>query len=682
MFPLAPHAFVLKLGRRSNNVTTFTVATLAAYAFVFFAITSVVVMLGGKEVHAPILLTLCFATAASALVASITASTTPNTVSAELAEQRGNAAFVFSNSSGTFLTLMTALAECLHEQAPKTNTGLSLLLAAFRVHEDHRLGWYIGSLIALAVISLTFVLVGASRLNREDIRDASTYAVVRTCSVGLLVIGLAAGTNWGLVPFGQREVADLWATLGWTLVGLASVGAFSALFSYCVGVFLALITGGLVHLGRHVATLSASERFRIALRQFGVGCCIVLLAYGVGYSLLFVAEWALRYLASVPSSTYQASWDALFAALTASSIAVLIAGAIVGVVIATVIWLPRAKKAAVQRWQETRTFITKVTAGVASIALAACVLFLRLLQTLRQIKLPDIRPPADHPFIGPRRPLSLLLSRYAVATAKTAWRAFRDYGLANIPRGPIARRVVLGVFVVVIAGSFTVRIVPDFQEIDLTIAPIDVPQLTIEPVEVDWTAPPVPPPLERVSVKPVSICDLANSSVDWASGRDDVLEVPLERCRLPEEIRRSTGALVLVGLASSVGKTQRENQRALSRGAALARWATSKLLISNEVYILHLGVAQRTIPLRRYRDMFGDAVGERPVASVLVDPFPDDATLYTLDVSEELSNYMARRGVADDFSECALYRFRAEVPEKFQLQQVDSFDCRTLREMD
>jgi hypothetical protein len=665
------------LRSRINNVTTFTVATMFAYGFAFFVVTSVIALSGAEEAQAPLLVTLTFATIASGLVGAVTATTVSKGPSAKMAEQRGNAAFVFSNSSGTFITLVTAAAECWEAHEPKDDTGLALLLAALRVDDKElAFGFYFWPLVLLSVIALAFVLIGASQLNRHEAQDEEGLELVRFCSVGLLVIGLAAGTPWGVIPYGAREVADIWAIVGCIVAFLISVAVFSFVVSRGFGAFCSLLVHGLIHAGVHLKSLSKSQKFKKGFRQFAVGCLRLLVPF-LSVQILLTAADAM--FTGKEAATIAAFSQSLKPAATAL---ILTAASIALVLVCLLLW-PALGPLAEQLRAQLRRASSFAKAALRSLGRRLVRCRDACLQALRHLKL---RPMRKSPFVGPRLPFSRVLLKVVSAIgvrvgvfgrdwARVVRSGARNFGLAYIPRSPLFRRAVLGAMAIFFMGSLITREEPSSALVDMTVPPTQVPELIVEPTELDWVPSQVSPRLENVRTSSVSLCELPAGAADWANGSDDRFEIPLVRCLLPSDVQQSRGALVLVGLASSIGNAEREDRRALSRGTALAQWAYLQLPNQNDIYVLHLGTAQRVIPLRRYRDFFGNAVGERPVAGLIVAPEPEEAILYTFDVAEQLSQYMVSRGVADDFTRCTLYHFRPAAPDKGRLQLVESFNC-------
>jgi hypothetical protein len=662
-----------RFGQRYSDITAFTVATGFALGAITFVIDSLAVMSGATALQAPVFTTLLAVTLASGLIGAIT--TRKTSAPSELAEQKGNAAFVFSNSTGTFVTLVSAIAESLRKGKPVEHTGVQFFLDSLHVTDPSQLLWsYVGVLGFLAILSLPLVVIGSTTLAQNSVTP-SGLKLVRECSVGLLCFGLAAGTPWDAIPYGAEEAANIWRSF-WIALGLlVGVIAITKAISTSVGALISFLAWGVVHLGKNLYSLAISARLRIALRQFAVGAVWVVAGWGISWATLRVVALIADAL-SAPTDQQSDLYRHLFAALATSAAAAGAALLIVATVIFGVLtWGDIRKRVAVAHRSFAQMLKSAVIAFV-SVFVGFRIRLWKWLAAASRLKLKPIRLKLSK-FAWPsfKKPLLTKLSRIPSALFGSVAKQGRLFGSRLIPRNPLTKRALAGAAVVVFAASFVPRPALPLIAVDLTLPPPPIVELQIEPVEFDPPPSPSTPTRQGIDIYPASFCELPPGSIDWVFERNDKFEVQLRRCRLPRDIRLGQGALVVIGLSSPEGEPEEENQRALSRGVELAQWMSSRASEDLNLYILNLGVGRRTLPLRAYRDLLGDVEGKRPAAALFIAPSPVDAELLQLDVAYELDRYFRRSGLSDDFTRCALYSFRRVGHASESLQSLDFFDC-------
>lgn len=658
-----------------GNVTEFTMATLVALTIVFVIFGTLAVLNNAGEVQAPFLGTLLLTTVVAGIVGSVTTRTNKRTSGNILAEQRGNATFAFTNSTGTLVSLVGAAVESIELGEPKKNSGIMYLLESFfRLTPSNHAATYAAIVSILAIVAFALVIFGSLVMAREQQSNQSDIETLRWLSVLLMVLGLAGTSAWGTIPFGADEAADAWRTLAWAIIILFGGVSLVAAISIGARSLFSLIANGLIHLGQSMTSKPFWEKLLVSIRQIVVAHCRFLL---VGLLLWMLVQTCGALLRLFPVEDLQDVFDTIQGntdIVVGSFIRTGVFSALAALAFLLVALVPPAWRRLVQtlrtrsadfRFREPaipklKMFLDQLRRAIASQSAQAFRKSLGAIGTLLKTSVASV----------------LVIQRSVMRLLRIAARAAAAYARPVAYLGPTIGRLAAGAVAIVLATSYIRAPVADYIDVDLsTPMPMQTVELPLVEIEFDPPVPTLPRLAELIRIRPISLCMLPPGALDWSFAETDRFEIAIDRCRIPSELIRAGSAVVLITLSSSQGALEAEEARSADRGRRLGNWAAGRLPQETDVYVLDLGKASGPRPLSRFASLFGMAYGERPVVGLLVSAEPAAAHIGSVDISTSLDRYILDRRLAASFSKCELWQLDARFGSADPFKPVSGFEC-------
>jgi len=629
-----------------SNLAAAFATSVAAIFLAVLGLTSLTALFGSQQIEAPLLYTILITHAATLVVAWITSSVSDvasaNAV-AQANQQRGVAAFVFTNAAGAVVTLATNGMESWELGVPENRNALTILLEGKFATPATYLFVYLLCIVGIASIALVLTVVGSRMFKRDRPADDVPTHLLSAFSIVMLVIAVSIGVSWKATGGNTAQVMDAWAYVVrglLVLAFLASIVTQGLLLSVAATLFASTAANGVVRFGRRLVSKNARDRL---LRNLGtislgvsVGLVIGAAAFGFGYVFYAVLQAVeptneiVRRMPATSEALLKASWDATIPIL-------------LGVGVPCVMFAAWPHISA--WWEETPSAAYEVWSVVSRRFDA---LWLRIRDWWDRRKsiswriTPEWRAAWRWCVSALLWPVELLFGALAFLFAVAFHRGTAEF---------------------LLSGALVMLPLSTGRD-DIYVPPPEEPAPPTEPA---------PPPLEMLGSSFVSLCD--PRQLDWVLGSVDRFEVALDDCAMPASVEDTNGALVVVAAASSGQELKTEVERATERGMALATWAVVRAPKPVHVYVLDLGMARREDAFSRSSYLFGNVRGPRPVPGVFLSAVPREALVTDADVSSQLGALLPIAELPGRFSKCDLYAFDKAGASAFKLRKIDGFAC-------
>ena len=648
-------------------------AVFVAYTIAFMLVTIVVAMTGQPRLETPLLVSLVAATATSLTVAVfmtrwLAGTTTPEPTTAR---NVASAMFTFSNAVGTLAGLVGQIFRALeigmrsNELPDRDALGLMLEFAGFQGVD--KLLLYLGICCTAGYLALRIIKAGA-RIFRDRRAEQSAAGAISLASIGLLIISILIGTPWQ--PAMSADEGLLLAKNIGATVAIGCTSIFAILLTAILLTFAAQTVAGLVSVGAlsarsieaHGRTLSF--RARIFLEVMA-GLFLAVIGFFVALSafILFV-DW-IGDLGDFSSSQRE-----LVTTRLASTVTITSAFFAVG---SGLLILPLGAWLAFKGGIWSIGFGVKVWRRVATLISNGFEAFQRHFATVRE-RWTKARS-RQRPLTAPD-PLARAEPGRSLEKARNRQR----HPIEAHTKAPVDTTVpskawkwerAALILICLVGGIAATRYFFERSH--------EVPDIETEITQlVDVQTTDVSPPIGYEFAKPwpVSPCAPPVGTLNWPLNVTDKLEVALDDCMLPEDVRTADdGVLVVVSVASFGPNSSSERQLALRRGTNIARWAYYRAPADMPIYVLNLGMALREDAFTVGWRQFGAVTGERPALAMLIRPFPEGTTVPPEDILLELNRNLSLERVKANFTDCELLKFEPTAGTEESLLRVPELTC-------
>jgi len=560
----------VKIAFEDVRVPTFSGFAMAMWITPFLIAGSIAAMFGAPETHSPLVLTLLLTSIATAAVSIFTSSLDGGRTTAMSAENRSVSTFIFVNSAGTMVGLVTNFSESIERWQPAGPNGLTFIYASvFR--EVMPLSIYALLLILMIGAALYFVLRGSSLLSAREQPSEEELASLGSWSGSLLALWIFTCMRWQPLSWGAETVAATWTVL--VYAAMLIVGAWLyGLFGLRVVRWLARAAFELASAATEV--LSDPKTWRTVLLTILVaGVVVTLIA-----AAFLLAGWVAAGIVVMSDQVGPAQIrEALrsYAAAISLTLSLLAKGALGLTSLLVLLWMP--------------SLLNVLWAGVKTAALTGR----RSIGSMK-FKLPTVR------------------GRLGWFVIAFLWGARATFRAVIARQRAISRLLAVAVpSIILVAASTnglpTVYISPVGRVIHAS-----PPVLPVEPA-----ASLVPAVINTVSFESTELCDVDAGEAEWAYEDDARVSVSLTGCRISASIGRDEALLVIAMATNGISQLDEEH-RAKRRLDNLMTWARRELGPSTPIYGLSLGMATGPNSYIELSRTFGASWSERPLIGLIV----------------------------------------------------------------
>ncbi len=265
---------------------TYLALVMFAWVSIMLFIGSLGAFLGAPESHAPLFITLILTSIATLSISALSVSL-QKIKDEEESTQRATATFVFINSAGVLVGIVTDLSEVLETRSTKEiNNGLTYLYG--RVSDQSIPIWLYAALLAVVLVLGTMIVIRGARLLSEDRRvSEAELQRVGAYAMSLLALWILVCLRWHKLPYGAEIIARGWTLSLYAILVAVTVWFYGRWSVRGIALFvraLAALQNGLVAVIRRPLT------WKIIL--------ITILAVAGGYLLATIARYILAVVVS------------------------------------------------------------------------------------------------------------------------------------------------------------------------------------------------------------------------------------------------------------------------------------------------------------------------------------------------------------------------------------------------
>lgn len=557
----------MKIVFEDVRIPAFVGFAMAMWISSFLIAGSIAAMFGAPETHAPLVMTLLFTSIATATVSVLTSSLERGRVSAKSAENRSVSTFIFVNSAGTMVGLITNLSESIERWEPAGPNGLTFIFASM-LREDMPLLVYVSLLVPMILAALYLVLKGSALLSAREHPSEDDLARLGAWSGSLLALWIFACMRWQPLSWGAETVATTW-----TVVLYATMLIFGAwlygLFGVRVVRWLARAAFELARAATEV--LRNPKTWRMVLLTALVTGAVIsivfaafllagMLVAGIGVGLDRRASEEVG--GAVHSYIGALLWTLSVLAKGGASISVLLGLGLMSPLLRVL-------------WRGVDSMVSAVRAGVG-------------------LKRPPIR------------------GRLSWFVTAFLWGCRAMLRAATARRSAITRVLAVAVPLALVLTASTNGFTVEPQARGRPVVVATPPTSPLEPL-----ASIVPVSITTVSFEPVSLCDIGAGAAEWTYEDDARVSVALSDCRIRTAIGDDE-ALLVVAMSTKGTSQVDEEARSKRRLDNLMLLASRELGPEAPVYGLDLGMATGSSSHISLSQTFGVSWRERPLLGLLV----------------------------------------------------------------
>ena len=552
------------------RVPAFVGFAMAMWISPFLIAGSIAALFGAPEAHSPLVLTLLFTSVATASVSVLTSSLDGGRTSAKSAENRSVSTFIFVNSAGTMVGLITNLSESVERWEPAGPNGLTFMYASM-FREQTPLLVYVLLLVPMILTALYFVVRGSALLSAREHPSDEDLAMLGSWSGSLLALWIFTCMRWQPLSWGAETVAATWTAVVYAAAVI--VGA------WLYGMF-----------GLRVVRWLAKASFELARGATEVLCnpktwrAVILAALVTGalIGILFAAflfvGWLAAGIAVVSDHATSEQVHRAFRSYVNTllwTLPVLAKGGAAMALLLGLIWMP--------------SLLRELWKGAASMASVAYARFSAI-----EFRVPQIQ-------------------------IRLGWLATGFlWGWRMMLRAVAARRRVI-VHVLAVAVPSMAFLAASTSGLTVLSPRPERPFVDVEPSEtpLEPISSTVPASITTVSFEPVSLCDISAGAAEWAYESDTRVSVALSDCGIRAAIGADE-ALLVIAMSTNGVSEHKEEARSRRRLESLMAWANHALGSEALVYGLDLGMASRPKSHLALSGTFGVSWSERPLLGLIV----------------------------------------------------------------
>lgn len=572
----------------------------------FLMVGTVGAIYGAPKTYAPLVITLLLTSIATASVSVWTSSVNGKTNSAEAAGHRSVSTFIFVNSAGTMVGLVTNVSAALESWSSGGPNGLTYLYEQV-FGQSMPVGIYAFVLILMVIAAARLVVRGSALISPDRKPSEKELNTLGGWSGSLLSLWIFTCMPWQPLGIGAEAVASIW-----TATVYAGMIVFGACLYGFAGIRLVRWLASVAYrLARDATTiLSDPKTWRTLLIVLSVLAASLL----VLFATYFTVGWLTKEIATISNELEPKRAAEAFEISTSAFLWTLeiIGKTVAGVIILIVgLLLPSLIRLA---WR-----------------------FILSLRVSYSPKLPKIK--VTLPKLSPHWASLLKYFKYGIRMLLA--------GLVN-HRALLYRTVLViapALFLVATSTNGIQSAVPTDQ---------DGPQIDAEPPLEPLIPADLPISMREVSLvfEPISLCRISPGAAEWTYESQERVSVDLSECQLGARFEPGD-ALIVAAMSTNGARTAWEEDRSERRLSVLMNWARDRELPIANIYGLDLGMAESRFSHAALSSVFGASWSKRPLIGIKIS---SDVQIEPWMVRIALVNFINKnKMIRMAYSECSAY---------------------------